>query len=96
MRHNPDTVLSDDDVVKGVIRRNPWATMISHGDDGLVASHYPFLLDETAENAPPTRTSPTLTALSPENTRFLHTGGWEPKAAKPYTDAHELCIECDP
>ena len=50
MRHNPDTVLSDDDVVKGVIRRNPWATMISHGDDGLVASHYPFLLDETAED----------------------------------------------
>ena len=49
MRHNPDTVLSDDDVVKGVIRRNPWATMISHGDDGLGAWHYPFLLEETAE-----------------------------------------------
>lgn len=50
MRHNPTTVLTDDDVVKGVIRRHPWATMISHTDDGLVASHYPFLLEEGAED----------------------------------------------
>jgi transcriptional regulator len=49
MRHNPDYALADDDRVRQLIRSAPWATMISHGGDGLVASHYPFLLDEQAD-----------------------------------------------
>lgn len=31
------------------MERNPWATIVSSKDGGLVASHYPVLLDEGAE-----------------------------------------------
>jgi transcriptional regulator len=34
------------EVVRQLIRENPWATLVSHTDSGLVASHYPILLDE--------------------------------------------------
>lgn len=49
MRHNPATAMTDEAAAKSLIRSAPWARLISHTDEGLVASHYPFLLDETAE-----------------------------------------------
>jgi transcriptional regulator len=49
MRENPDYALTDPDEVRGLIRSAPWATMVSSTSGGLVASHYPFLLDEEAE-----------------------------------------------
>ena len=48
MRHNPSYACDDLEVVRELIEKNPWATLVS-GDHGLVASHYPVLLDEEAE-----------------------------------------------
>jgi len=36
-------------VVRRLIRENPWGTLVSSNNGGLVASHYPILLDEEAE-----------------------------------------------
>jgi transcriptional regulator len=47
MRHTPTYVLTDPDEVKRLIRDNPWATLVSNTADGLVASHYPVVLEET-------------------------------------------------
>ncbi len=41
--------MTDPEEIKRLIRENPWATLVSHTDDGLVASHYPVLLDEGAD-----------------------------------------------
>lgn len=49
MRENPDYALDDEERVRALIREHPWATMASAGPEGLVVSHYPFLLDEDAE-----------------------------------------------
>jgi transcriptional regulator len=49
MRHNPAHSVEDPAVVRELVRANPWATLVSQGDDGIVASHYPVLLDEEAE-----------------------------------------------
>jgi len=38
----------DVEVVRGLIREHPWAILVSGNADGLVASHYPILLDEEA------------------------------------------------
>jgi transcriptional regulator len=46
MRHNPKHATTDPRVVRALIAENPWATLVSHGPDGLVASHYPVLLDD--------------------------------------------------
>ncbi|HTR75611.1 MAG TPA: FMN-binding negative transcriptional regulator [Solirubrobacterales bacterium] len=46
MRHNPAHATTDPEVVRDLIRENPWATIVSAGGDGPVASHYPVLLDE--------------------------------------------------
>lgn len=48
MRHNPAYDCSDPEVVRRLIEENPWATLVS-ANNGLVASHYPILLDEEAE-----------------------------------------------
>jgi transcriptional regulator len=48
MRPNPLFASEDPEVVKDLIRENPWATLVSDGPTGLVASHYPILLDEEA------------------------------------------------
>jgi transcriptional regulator len=48
MRHNPAHATTDPDVVRDLVRENPWATIVSSGDGGPVASHYPVLLDENA------------------------------------------------
>jgi transcriptional regulator len=47
MRYTPNYLLTDDAEVKRLIRENPWATYVSATGSGLVASHYPTLLDET-------------------------------------------------
>lgn len=49
MRHTPGYLLTDPDEVKRLIRENPWATIVSHTAAGLVASHYPVLLEEDSD-----------------------------------------------
>ena len=48
MRHNPKHAETDPAVVRRLIAENPWGTLVSHAD-GLVASHYPILLDEDTD-----------------------------------------------
>lgn len=55
MRRTPPYLLEEEDEVRRLVREHPWATFVSTGPDGLVASHYPVLLDEDA---------PRLTLLS--------------------------------
>jgi transcriptional regulator len=38
----------DPDLVRRLIRENPWAVLVSENEGELVASHYPILLDEEA------------------------------------------------
>ena len=49
MRSNPHFSLDDPATIKRLIRENPWATLVSTTSAGLVASHYPVLLDEGGE-----------------------------------------------
>jgi transcriptional regulator len=49
MRHSQAFVVRDPDVVRDLVRANPWATIVSHNEGETVASHYPVLLDEEAE-----------------------------------------------
>ena len=49
MRHNPAHATTDPEAVRDLVRRNPWATIVSDSGGELVASHYPFLLDENVE-----------------------------------------------
>lgn len=46
MRQNPSFAFTDVAELRRLIDLNPWATLVSAGDDGLVASHYAVLLDE--------------------------------------------------
>jgi transcriptional regulator len=48
MRPNPLFASDDPDLVRQLIRENPWATLVSHNGGEIVASHYPVLLDEEA------------------------------------------------
>ncbi|MBT2494182.1 FMN-binding negative transcriptional regulator [Microbacterium sp. ISL-59] len=50
MRQNPSFTLADVAEIRRVIEMNPWATIMSAGDDGLVASHYAVVLDETRDD----------------------------------------------
>lgn len=45
MRHTPVYVVTDPAEVKRMIRRNAWATFVSSTANGLVASHYPVIVD---------------------------------------------------
>ena len=47
MRHTPRYLMTDPEEVKRLIRNHPWATFVSAAGTGLVASHYPVLLDES-------------------------------------------------
>jgi transcriptional regulator len=47
MRHTPHYLMTDPAEVKDLIRGNPWATIVSNASGGLVASHYPVVLDES-------------------------------------------------
>jgi len=49
MRHTPTYLLTDPTEVKRLIRENPWATIVSNTATGLVASHYPVVLEEDAD-----------------------------------------------
>jgi len=46
MRHNPFYETSDVTVVRELIAENPWVTLVSNPAGGLVASHYPVLLED--------------------------------------------------
>ena len=46
LRKNPYYEFTDEDEIGRLIRENPWATLVSNGSSGLVASHYPVLLEE--------------------------------------------------
>lgn len=49
MRHNPHHFTDDPDIVRQLIRENPWGILVSSNAGELVASHYPILLDEEAD-----------------------------------------------
>jgi transcriptional regulator len=48
VRHTPGYLLTDPEEIRRLVRENPWATFVSHTEGGLVASHYPVLLDDAA------------------------------------------------
>lgn len=50
MRQNPSFTLADVAEIRRVIEANPWATIMSSGSDGLVASHYAVLLDDDRDD----------------------------------------------
>jgi len=49
MRYTPHFLLTDEAEVKRLIRENPWATIVSNTASGIVASHYPVVLEEDAD-----------------------------------------------
>ena len=49
MRQNPSFSLADPAAIKQLIRENPWSTIVSDTTEGLVASHYPVLVDQDRE-----------------------------------------------
>jgi transcriptional regulator len=49
VRENPYYELTDEAVIRRLIRENPWAVLVSKSSSGLVASHYPILLEEDRE-----------------------------------------------
>lgn len=50
MRHTTHYLMTDPEEVKRLVRGNPWATFVSGTAKGLVASHYPVILDEGEES----------------------------------------------
>lgn len=50
MRRTPHFLMTDPADVKRLIREHPWATWVSPTAAGLVASHYPILLDEERDD----------------------------------------------
>ncbi|PZE62602.1 MULTISPECIES: FMN-binding negative transcriptional regulator [unclassified Curtobacterium] len=51
MRHTPSFLMTEVDEVRRLVRGNPWATIVSSTAAGLVASHYPFLLEEQPDGS---------------------------------------------
>jgi transcriptional regulator len=49
MRHTPRYLMTDPDEVRRLIRGHPWATFVSATSRGLVASHYPVLVEDREE-----------------------------------------------
>ncbi|MBN9631309.1 MAG: FMN-binding negative transcriptional regulator [Actinobacteria bacterium] len=49
MRQNPSFALGERAEIERIIRENPWGTFVSNTSAGLVASHYPVILDDTRE-----------------------------------------------
>lgn len=43
-------ITTDEAEVKRLIRNNPWGTFVTNTSTGIVASHYPVLLEEDGEN----------------------------------------------
>lgn len=48
MRPNPLFASDDPELLRALVREHPWATLVTTTAAGLVASHYPLLLDEEA------------------------------------------------
>jgi transcriptional regulator len=46
MRADPDYAMTDPADIRALIADHPWATMVSATPDGIVISHYPFLLED--------------------------------------------------
>lgn len=46
MRHNPKHASTDPEIVRQLIRENPWGIIVSSNGGDLIASHYPVVLDE--------------------------------------------------
>lgn len=46
MRYTPHFVTTDTDEVRKLISENPWATIVANTSKGLVATHYPVMLEE--------------------------------------------------
>lgn len=46
MRQNPSFAMTDAAELRRLIERNPWVTLVSQTEDGLVASHYAVMLEE--------------------------------------------------
>ncbi len=49
MIHTSDYELRDAARVRDLVREHGWATLVTHTDGGLVASHVPVLLEDTEE-----------------------------------------------
>jgi transcriptional regulator len=49
VRHNPHHAETDPAVVRELIERSPWATLVSNAGGELIASHYPVLLDDSTD-----------------------------------------------
>ena len=50
MRHNRKHAETDPEVVRALIAAHPWGTIVSQAGGELVASHYPILLDDEADD----------------------------------------------
>lgn len=50
MRQNPSFAMTDVPEIRRIIDEHPWATLVSHTDEGLVASHYAVLLDRNRDD----------------------------------------------
>jgi transcriptional regulator len=50
MRQNPSFAMTDVAEIRRLISGNPWVTLVGDGDQGLVASHYAVLLDDTRDD----------------------------------------------
>lgn len=50
MRQNPSFAMTDVAELRRLIDQNPWTTLVSHTDDGLVASHYAVMLDDERDD----------------------------------------------
>lgn len=50
MRQNPSFTLADVAEMRRVIEQNPWATIVSDGPEGQVASHYVMMLDGSRDD----------------------------------------------
>ena len=50
MRQNPSFAMTDVGEIRRLIDLNPWVTLVSHTDDGLVASHYAVMLDDSRDD----------------------------------------------
>lgn len=46
MRQNPSFAMTDVGEIRRLVDQNPWVTIVSATDQGLVASHYAVLLEE--------------------------------------------------
>ncbi|QEW03336.1 FMN-binding negative transcriptional regulator [Microbacterium lushaniae] len=50
MRQNPSFAVTDMGELRRLVEENPWVTLVSATEDGLVASHYAVLLDDDRDD----------------------------------------------